>query len=186
MKADQLATLTLRLMGIYCLVLLIPMAEMLNNAVIYAQNTSGGLGVVVIIITLLFLLGWLAVGISLIVFSVSLGRRLSPAKSDEGNITGIAFEQVQILAFAVAGVLIFAGTLPSLLSNIVAFLYYIIQLKQGNPHRETGWLFDRFGFVAAIGTFLKAGLGLWLFFGARGFANFWRALRNFGTPKAPQ
>ncbi len=31
MKANQLATLVLRLLGIYCLIVLIPMAELLNG-----------------------------------------------------------------------------------------------------------------------------------------------------------
>jgi hypothetical protein len=51
--------------------------------------------------------------------------------------------------------------------------------------RDFGWPFNKFGFLTAIGTLLKAMLGLWLFFGARGFANFWRFLRNAGTPKPP-
>lgn len=183
MKANQLATLVLRLMGIYCLILLIPMAELLNNVIFYAQNGSGGVGTAVVIITLALSVGWLAIGISLIVFSRSLGEMLSPTKSDEGSITAVSFEQVQVLAFAVAGVLIFAEALPQLLSYIFAFLHYLIQRKQENPYSDTGWPFNRFGYAAAIGTFLKAVLGVWLFFGARGFANFWRSLRNFGTPK---
>lgn len=185
MKANQLATLVLRLMGIYCLIVLIPMAELLNSVIFYTQNSSGSLGMAIVVITLLLSVGWLAVGISLIVFSKPLGEMLSPTNTDEGNITAISFEQVQVLAFAVAGVLIFAETLPQLLSNIFAFLHYLIQLKEQNPFPDNGWPFNRFGYAAAMGTFLKAALGLWLFFGARGFANGWRSLRNFGTPKAP-
>jgi hypothetical protein len=186
MKPNHLATLVLRLMGIYCLVLLIPMAELLNNVFFYAQNSSSGIGVASVIIALIVTVGWLAAGISLMVFSRSWGEMLSPTKSEEGNITAVSFEQVQVLAFAVAGVLIFAGALPQLLNNIFAFLQYLIQLKQENPYPNGRWPFNRFGYAAAIGTFLKAALGLWLFFGARGFANFWRSMRNFGTPKPPQ
>lgn len=186
MKPNQLATLVLRLIGIYCLILLIPMAELLNNVIFYAQNNSGGVGMATVVITLLLTVGWLAIGISLIVFSKPLGEMLSPTKSDEGSITAISIEQVQVLAFAVAGVLIFAEALPQLLNYIFEYLHYLIQLKQDNPFPETGWPFNRFGYGAAIGTALKAALGLWLFFGARGFANFWRTMRNFGTPKPPQ
>jgi hypothetical protein len=186
MKPNQLATLVLRLMGIYCMVLLIPMVELLNNVAFYAQNSSGGVGMAAVIITLLLSVGWLSVGISLIVFSKSWGEMLSPTKSDEGNITAVSFEQVQALAFAVAGVLIFAEALPQLLTYIFAFLHYLIQLKQENPYPDSGWPFNRFGYATAIGTLLKAALGLCLFFGARGFANFWRSMRNFGTPKPPQ
>ncbi len=186
MKANQLATLVLRLMGIYCLIVLIPMAQLLNEVILYAQNGTGGAGVAAVVMVLLLLAGWLAVGIALIAFSRPLGERLSPTNADDGNITAVSFEQVQVLAFAVAGVLIFAETLPQLLGNISAFLHYLIQLKEQNPFPDTGWSFNRFGYAAAAGTFLKAALGLWLFFGARGFASGWRSLRNFGTPRAPE
>jgi hypothetical protein len=188
MKANQLATLVLRLLGIYCLIVLIPMAEMLNGIIFYAQNNSGGFGTAIVITTLLLSASWLAVGISLIVFSKPLGEKLTP-KNGEGNMTVASFEQIQVLAFAVTGVLIFAEALPQLLSHGFSFLHFLIQLKEKNPFHEftdSQWPFNRFGSLSAIGTFLKAALGLWLFFGAHGFANFWRSLRTFGTPKPPQ
>ena len=45
---------------------------------------------------------------------------------------------------------------------------------------------DPYLIAYAVGVLLKAALGLWLFFGAQGFVNCWRSLRNFGTPKPPQ
>ena len=186
MKANQLATLVLRLLGIYCLIVLIPMAEMLNNAIFFAQNNSSRSGTAAVIITFLLLIFLLAIGISLIAFSKPLGEMLMPKNAGEGNITAISFEQLQMLAFAVAGVLIFAGALPQLLNNVFTFLHYLIQLKDKNPYPDTRWPFNRFGGLAAVGTLLKTALGLWLFFGAHGFANFWRSMRTFGTPKPPQ
>ena len=187
MKPNQLATLILRLLGIYCLTVLIPMAELLNNVIFFhAQNNSGGSDTAMVTITVLLTVSWLAVGISLIAFSKPLGEKLTPKNTGEGNITAVSFEQIQTLAFAVAGILIFAEALPQLISHIFTYLHYLIQLKEKNPFPATEWPFNRFGFLSAIGTFLKAALGLWLFFGARGFANFWRSLRNFGTPKPPQ
>ena len=39
MKPNQLATLVLRLLGIYCLIVLMPMAELLNNVIFFhARN----------------------------------------------------------------------------------------------------------------------------------------------------
>ncbi len=69
MKPNQLATLVLRLMGIYCLIGLVPLAEFLNSAMIYAQNSSGSSGTTVLIITVSLSTIPLAVGISLIIFS---------------------------------------------------------------------------------------------------------------------
>jgi len=94
MKPNQLATLVLRLMGIYCLVLLIPMSELFNNVLFYAQSGSGSVGTAMVVITLVLLIGWLSVGISLMVFSKVLGEMLCPTKPDEGGITAVSFEQI--------------------------------------------------------------------------------------------
>ena len=185
MKTNQLATLVLRLMGIYCLIGLVPLAEFLNSAMIYAQNSSGSSGTSVLIITVSLSTVWLAVGISLIIFSKPLGGMLKPKSTGEENVTVVPFEQIQILAFAIAGVLIFAQAFPKLLNIVFTILYFLIQLKDNKPYPDAAWLFNRFGLVTAIGTFLKAVFGLWLFFGARGFANFWWSPRTFGTPKPP-
>ena len=128
MKANQLATLVLRLLGIYCLIVLIPMAELLNNIIFYARNTSSGAGTGMVIMTLLLSVSWLAVGISLIVFSVPWGEVLTPKNTAEQNITVVSFEQIQILAFAVTGVLIFAEALPQLLNSIWSFFISLDQI----------------------------------------------------------
>ena len=112
MKANQLATLVLRLLGIYCLIVFVPTVSFFS-VFFYAQN-----GAFVSILAGLFLILWLAVGISLIVRSVSWGEKLTPKDAGDEKITVTSFEQIQILAFAVAGVLIFAGELPQLFNSI--------------------------------------------------------------------
>jgi len=186
MKANQLATLILRLLGIYCLIEFVPMAQLANTAIFFGQHDSNGSGMATVIVIVLFSAFWLAVGILLIACSAPLGKMLTPKETDHGNIATVSFEQIQILAFAVAGVLIFAEALPQLLSNAFDFFRYLILLKDKTRYPDTGWPFNRFGILTAIGAFLKALLGLWLFFGAHGFAKFWRSLRTFGTPKPPQ
>jgi preprotein translocase subunit Sss1 len=102
----------------------------------------------------------------------------------EGNITAVSFEQIQMLVFAVAGVLIFADALPQLLNSISSFFTSLNQVT-GRSQYPANAEFNWHSLLAAIGILLKAALGLWLFFGARGFANLWRSLRTFGTPKPP-
>lgn len=186
MKAAHFATLVLRLMGIYCLIALVPMVQLLNSFILYAQSSSGTMSAPLIAMTILLVGVWLAVGIALIVFSSPLGKRLCPESASEENIANLSFEQVQRLAFAVAGVLIIAETLPQLLNNIFSLFDYWIQAKRTDTPSDQHWLFNRYGIATIIGTFLKAALGLWLFFGAAGFANLWDSLRNFGTPQPPK
>ena len=184
MKANQLATLVLRLMGIYCLIVFFPIVPVFSNAVIYAGSIHDYSGIAAIITMILSLAVQLGVGILLIAFSVPWGKRLTTDFADS-NVTALPFEQIQVLAFAVAGVLIFAESLPQLFNSFLSFLNSLHQMNAEN--RIPGEAADNWRILlTSLGTILKAALGLWMFFGARGFANLWRSLKNFGTPKPPE
>jgi hypothetical protein len=164
------------------------MAEVLNSIIFYAGSRADAAGMSLVVMTFLGAACWLAVGISLLVFSKPLAERITPDASEGANaaVAAVSFEQVQALAFALAGVFIFAETVPQLFPRIFTVLLYLFGLNHGNQGLPFDQQARRTEFSAAFGGLLKAGLGLWLFFGARGFANFWRSLRNFGTPKAPE
>jgi|GEM_PF-1436963 preprotein translocase subunit Sss1 len=184
MKANQLATLVLRLLGVYCLIVFVPMVPLFSSVLFYARSSNDASGMAAIILTVLFLFFWLGIGILLIVRSGPWGEKLTPKNTGEGNITAVSFEQIQTLAFAVAGVLIFSEALPQLLNSIFSFFTSLNQVtgrSQPPAYAEFNWQ----SLLAAIGILLKAALGLWLFFGAQGFANLWQSLRTFGTPKPP-
>jgi hypothetical protein len=83
------------------------------------------------------------------------------------------------------GALIFTGALPQLLSSILSFYSSLIQITGRNQYSDGTQYYNWRALFIAVGTFLKAALGLWMFFGAHGFSNFWRLLRNFGTPNPP-
>jgi len=183
MKANQTATLTLRLLGIYCLIVFVPFVSVFSSALYYARSGSN-YGTVITVLAVLFCFLWLAVGISLIVFSASWGNKLTTGFG-ESNVTNLSFEQIQALAFAVAGALIFAESLPQIFNSLYSIFAVLDQLAN-KDHYPIGTRFDLWPrLLGAVGTFLKAGLGLWLFFGARGVSKFWYSMRNFGTPKLP-
>jgi len=196
MKPNQLATLVLRLFGIYCLIQVIPAITISTSTVAAAQGFTYAQGkldrsevamIAAMVMVALYLAFWLVVGILLIVRSVPWGEMLTPKDIGEGNITEVSFENIQTLVFAAAGVLIFAGALPQLLNSIFSFFSNTHQIIGGNSSGSTSYNnYNWRALLIAIGTLIKAALGLWLFFGARGFANFWRSLRTFGTPKSPQ
>jgi len=177
MKANQLATLVLRLIGVYFI------AQTVIEFPLYgleAITELGGRYGQIAIETLTGLAATTVIGVLLIVFSALLGKKLAPNNSSDEGISAITFKQAQTLAFAIAGVLIFANTLPQLFNSIFNLLratttdtYQVIQ-----PGRRDVEL--------AVGVILKTTFGIWLFFGAEGFANFWGSLRNFATPKPPQ
>ncbi len=185
MKANQLATLALRLMGIYILIEFIPIVSVsFTFAPYFSQANFTVYEIVSMAATVLSFLAQFAIGVLLIVKAKSWGEKFVQ-QNPEANVTSVSFEQVQVLAFAVVGALIFAGALSQLFGNIysasVAFTHFnkdkYPEGMQANDWRSL-WV--------AFGVILKTVLGLWMFFGAHGFANFWRSMKNFGTPKPPE
>ena len=185
MKLKQLATLMLRLMGVYCFILSIPMLGVFATVIVYSQQVAGGAKTSALIASLLPAAGLLAMGTLLISFAVAWGEKLCLPAANDADVSVASFEQVQVLAFAMAGVLIFADALPQLI-NCVSYLIGWVAAGREDWQKEGPYRDYRFreGAVAA-GTVLKAILGLVLFFRARGVANFWRSLRTFATPKPP-
>jgi hypothetical protein len=189
MKANQLATLVLRLLGIYCLIQVIPAFNLVINMMPVMQGTpmdghNYTFSNVALIVALLFPFGLrLIAGILLLRRSVTWGERLVPNESAQENATVISFQQAQVLAFAVAGVLIFADALPSLFLGIFNLVNWF-EAHTSHPELQSNSTL-RSG-LTALGALAKALLGLGLFFCAHGFANFFLSLKNFGTPKPPE
>jgi len=186
MKANQLATLVLRLLGIYCLIQIIPTVVALSSMVIIARTIEHSDNPITMTFVQASLpsICWLLIAVLLFVFSVPWGEKITRSFNEE-KITRISFEQVQMLAFAVIGALIFAEAISQLFVSMQSAL---ISLKHLNKDQfPEGMQFnDWHSVLFAAGIILKTALGLWMFFGARGFANLWRTLQNFGTPKPPE
>jgi hypothetical protein len=180
MKANQLATLVLRLMGIYCLIQSIPLIGMSGAVVANMVRDNFGFGAVAVFAHLLPALGLLIIGVLLLLFAASWGDRLAQSPTAGADVSAVSFEQIQALAFAVAGVIIFTGALPQLASGI----FNLANWAMFNSVNQLLQAYRRTEFITEIGAIAKAAIGLYLFFNARGFANFWRS-RQFGTPEPP-
>jgi hypothetical protein len=186
MKANQLATLVLRLLGIYCLIQVIPTIAAVTTAVSFVQAPPVDgkeqilSDIAIVMVAMLPFACRLVFGIFLIARSVTWGERLTAKITGQENIAGISFQQAQVLAFAIAGVLIFADALPSLFLGIFNLA---IWFKAHTSHPELQSNSTLRSGLTALGALAKALLGLGLFFCAHGSANFWRSLKNFGTPK---
>lgn len=186
MKANQLATLVLRLLGIYCLIQIVPTVTVLSSITIVAETAENSdfPSAMAFVHASIPSICWLVVAILLFVFSVPWGERLANGINAE-RIIEISFEQMQVLAFAVVGVLLLTEGLSQLCGSI-----YSISISIGHFNREQNPIGPQFNdwrsLLSAFGFLLKTIIGALMFFGAQGFANFWRSMRNFGTPKPPE
>ena len=84
----------------------------------------------------------------------------------------VSLEAIQITAFALLGIYLVFQSLPPVISAIAT--YYLKQ-AQGASLQFTSHYF--------IGSLVKAGLGVWLFVGSRGFVKIFRKLQMAGLPK---
>ena len=185
MKANQLAALVLRLLGIYCLIQVIPIIMALSSIIIIARTIEHSENPIFTTFVQASIpsLCWVALGVLLLVFSNFWGEKVAKGMGDE-KMTEITFEQVQVLAFAGVGVLLLAEGLSQLFGNVYSVIALANQFHR-DQHPEGMQYIDWRTLFSTLGNVLQAGLGAWMFFGARGFANFWHSARNFGTPKSP-
>jgi hypothetical protein len=188
MRANQLATLVLRLLGIYCLIQVIPTIAVVTTAVSFVQAPSVDgkeqmlSNITIVMVAMLPLACRLVLGILLIARSIAWGERLTAKIAGQENIAAISFQQAQVLAFAVAGILIFADALPALFTGVFNLATWLKAHANHSEYQDHATLRSA---LTALGALARALLGLGLFFCSHGFANFWRSLRNFGTPKPP-
>lgn len=183
MKPNQLATLVLRLLGIYSLIQSIPLLDVGLSmiALVQAKQETAGIGSVVT--AGLPFICMVLVGILLIMFSTSLGEELT-RDLDDANIAVASFSQFQVVAVALVGVLIFASALPHLFNSVIGLINWVRTTGADRKNSPLATTYTARNIFTAIGYILEGALGLWMFLGARGFTEIWRSLREFGTPKS--
>ena len=179
MPPINLAIVGLRLLAIYCFVQSIPLFSAFGLvAAMYVPESFGRSQPSAVFTALLPGGSLLLLSILLYVFSQPLARRIAPSTSTEPSGSVCTFEQVQSIAFAVAGVLILATSLPSVGRALQDFVIMYSCYKQGgtNPADRVfnSWLYS-------TGVIAQLVVGVLLLLNPKGFRNVWRYLRNAGT-----
>jgi hypothetical protein len=175
MTSINLAIVGLRLLAVYCFVQAIPLFSAFGLlAAMYASDSFRGS----IFTSLLPGGSLLVLAVVLFVFSEPLARRLASSPSADAKESVCTFEQLQALAFAVAGILILATALPSLGRAVQSLVVLYSYHKEGgtNPADRvfSSWLYS-------IGVFAQLVVGVLLLLNPKGFRNVWRYLRTAGT-----
>ena len=177
MKKEDLTVILLRLLGIYCLTMAIPM---FSSVGIYlysmTQNMDQMNYLSALFVSLLPGVGVLVFGIGLLRWAPLLAKWITPGESQETLSLNYQSQDIQAMAFAVVGVIVIVMALPNLAHSIMVFLS---ATKTSSYPFKTSPLSEywyRFG-----GQALRILLGLWLFFGAGGLSRFWHRLRTAGS-----
>jgi hypothetical protein len=179
MSSINIAIVGLRLLAIYCFVQSIPLLSAFGLvAAESGQEYFGHTKFIAIFVTLLPGGLLLVFSLLLFVYSQPLARRIASSTSIESNESVCTFEQFQSIAFAVAGVLILATSLPSVGQSLhdLAVLYSYHQQGGTNPPDRVfrSWLYS-------AGVLAQLTVGTLLLLNPNAFRNIWRYLRTAGT-----
>ena len=168
MSSRAIATLVLKIAGIYCIITSIPwLGHAINSWLSFklynpddVQSWTLALGTL-ISCTILLALG------GLLFFNA---ERLAPLLINlkkEARGEGLSGPDLQAIIFSGVGVLVLGRSLPDLVQHVA----------------QT-FIFEKLSSGYYLGPLLQVGIGLGLFLGARGLAHFWHWLRTAGLSPA--
>lgn len=170
MSASQIAGLGLRLFALSLVLYVLGNAPAIWEFNSSASATSANLAVVIVSILLLVF------AIVLWFFPLTIANALLPGRSMK--IEGLAapqvtFEQLQALAFCLLGLWILAEAIPNV------FYWMLMAYHASRPELALEFRPRDIGSMVATG--IKAILGVWLLFGAKGIRGLLRWARTAGT-----
>ncbi|MDR3457737.1 MAG: hypothetical protein P4N60_09850 [Verrucomicrobiae bacterium] len=179
MSPITFALVGLRLLAIYCAIQAMLMFSTFGVvAVVFTPQSADHLQPSAVFISLLPGGLLLLLAILLFVYSPPLARRLAAPAAPEPAGNGCTVEQVQAIAFGIAGILILAEALPNVGRAGQGLLAVYAQYQQGGTN-PPGQVFSSWLYAAAVAAQLVAGALLLLY--PKGFRNAWRHLRSAGT-----
>jgi hypothetical protein len=162
-----ITVVALQLLGLYALLQALSFIALLGGWIGGSRNAMGELNGQ-FIMAMLPLVLYLAIGVMLIRLAPSFARwlvRVAPGESTADTMKLPAAQELQAIAFSVAGIIIVADYLPSLLTAIIVSI----------PSMGDG--IDKWIFVRPI---LNLAVGVALFLQSKGLAALWHKLRTGG------
>lgn len=182
MSSLSLALVGLRLLAVYAFVQSIPLLTAFGviGALSRGEDPFGRLQTSAVVTALLPGSSLLIVAIFLYVFSPPFAKYLAGHTSNDNPQPTCSNEQLQVIGFTIAGILILVFALPGFLRGIEAVVELKRYVKDGGsvtPHQSYDtWLY-------CIGIVAQVVVGLALLFNAKAFRNALHWLRTAGTPR---
>ncbi len=179
MTKKEIVSLSLKLAGIYCLIMAI---THLNFAIMYAASALRGQSFWSMLISitpfLLLLLSFTPVVLLLLfgaylIFSNKLPSKMASSMIEEEKTTCFTFQDIQVLAFSIIGVWLLSSTIPTFIQVIVRITVLYSASQQSVPVFRNSYIISQI--VAAV---LKLALGIYLFSGSRGLAKLWQKFQS--------
>jgi hypothetical protein len=174
MTKREIASLTIKMMGVYCLIKAIANVPM-TIGVIYSQTmmqSSITEAIGPISISILVLVVFFAASFLIIAFSDKIAKRLireSANTSLEIN-TSMKAEQVMAIAVSCIGLYFLVAAFPSLIRQT---MMYFMRRSHSAYAESQSLLFQYY-----LGPLVQLILGAWLFMGSKGIVKLWKKIRS--------
>jgi hypothetical protein len=177
MTKREVASLALKLLGIYAFILAISsFHSMMISLAIGAQYTgttshdstffllAAGSGIPLL---LLIFLGWY-----LIAASERLSKGLFPQEVGEDKISALSSEDAQTIAFSVVGLLLLTKAVPNLFR-------VMLRISSALQYKTLSATVIKTGIIqSSVVVVVQLALGLYLFLGSKGLSGLWHKLQR--------
>ena len=168
-----IASVTLKIVGIYCIIQSIRYVQPIINAFCLPYDDSSMRNTLIIGAIVTFLL-FLGIGIYLIAFSNNIAENMVPAENPVEGSKGIEPRDLQALAFSVVGIVLIALSISKLFQLGVN----IYALQSPNLEDSIRAKISRETIAVAIGLTTQLIIGMLLFVCGGSVSNLWHAIKR--------
>jgi|GEM_PF-1798623 len=173
MTQNQIASLSLKLLGIYSLIEAIPLLRELSQVFAWRgsriEMESGPFRTDLLLMGIMTSVGLLLLlGLTLIIFSNSLSRRLITEEEAINEKAELTAKNIQSIAFSIVGLVMIVIAIPHLVQ--LAANLQALKSAGGESVKQSIQIGT---WVYSIGIAVQFIIGILLFLGGRGLSNIW-------------
>ncbi len=175
MTKKEIVSLSLKLAGIYCLIMSLSYLSFAIMSVVSFLRGQGFWDMLTSITPfVLLLLSFTPVVLLLLfgvylIFSSKLPSKMASSIIEEEKTTSFTFQDIQVLAFSIIGVWLLSSAIPSFIQVIVRITVLHSSSQQSVPVYYISQI------VAVV---LKLALGIYLFSGSKGLVKLWQKFQS--------
>jgi hypothetical protein len=179
MTKKEIISLSLKLAGIYCLIMAITHLGYAIPSVVNSMRRQGFWSMLISITPLLSLLLYLTPFVLLLLFGIylifsnKLPSKMASSMIPEEKTACFTFQDIQVLAFSIIGVWLLAGTIPYFIQPIIRIIV------EHSTSQKSGSVFQKSFYISQIViAVLKLALGIYLFLGGKSLAKLWQKCQS--------
>ncbi|MHC4213240.1 MAG: hypothetical protein ACYSWP_07715 [Planctomycetota bacterium] len=176
MTKNEIVSLSLKLLGIYCLIIAITHLSYAIQSVVslFKQEEFGSILILIPFVLLLLLFGLY------LIFSDRLPLKMTSLMTQEEKTTSFTFQDIQVLAFSIIGVWLLSSAVPNFFHVIVQII-----LIRSTSQRPVSFLQNSIYISQIVAVVLKIALGIYLFSGGKGLTQLWQKFQNTSDMRPP-